>query len=46
MAANKVETAFRLSSGVNKDIIKNLKCQHYQQQQHQKNTKQLQQNIK
>ena len=46
MAANKVETAFRLSSGVNKDIIKNLKCQHHQQQQHQKNTKQLQQNIK
>ena len=46
MAANNVKTAFRLSSGVNQDFIRNLIWQHQQQQQHQKNIKQQQQNIK
>ena len=46
MAANNVKTAFRLSSGVNEDFIRNLIWQHQQQQQHQKNIKQQQQNIK
>ena len=46
MAANNVKTAFRLPSGVNEDFIRNLIWQHQQQQQHQKNIKQQQQNIK
>ena len=46
MAANNVKTAFRLSSRVNQDFIRNLIWQHQQQQQHQKNIKQQQQNIK
>ena len=33
MAADNVETAFRLPSGVNKDFITNLVWQHQQQQQ-------------
>ena len=33
MAANKVETAIRLPSGVNKDFMRNLLWQHLQQQQ-------------
>ena len=33
MAANKVETTFRLSSGVNEDFLRNLLWQHLQQQQ-------------
>ena len=33
MAANKVETAFRLPSGVNEDFIRNLLWQLLQQQQ-------------
>ena len=33
MAANKVETAFRLPSGVNEDFIRNLSWQHLQKQQ-------------
>ena len=46
MAANNVKTVFRLPSRVNKDFIRNLIWQHHQQQQHQKNIKQQQQNIK
>ena len=41
-----MKTAFRLPSGVNEDVIKNLIWQHRQQQQHQKNVNQQQQNIK
>ena len=46
MAANNVKTAFRLSSGVNKNFIKNLIWQYQEQQQQQKNINQKQQNIK
>ena len=46
MAVNNVKTAFRLPSGVNEDIIRNLIWQHHHQQQHQKNIKQQQENIK
>ena len=47
MVADIVQTAFRLSIGVNKDFITNLIWQHHQQQQHQKNNiNQQQQNIK
>ena len=35
MAANKVEAAFRLPSGVNEDFIRNVLWQHLQQQQQQ-----------
>ena len=46
MAADNVETAFRLPGGVNEDFIKNLLWQHHQQQQRQENIKQKrQQNI-
>ena len=43
MAANNVETAFRLPRGANKDFIRNLLWQHQQQQQQQENVKQRQQ---
>ena len=43
MAANNVKTAFRPPSRVNEDFIRNLICQHHQQQ-HQ-NINQQQQNI-
>ena len=33
MAANKVEAAFRLPSGVNKDVVRNLLWQYLEQQQ-------------
>ena len=46
MAANNVKTAFHLSDGVNEDFIRSLIWQLQQQQQHQKNVKQQQQNIK
>ena len=46
MAANNVKTAFRQSSGVNKDFIKNLIWPYQEQQQQQKNINQKQQNIK
>ena len=41
MAANKVETAFRLPSGINGDFIRNLLWQHLQQQQQQENINQF-----
>ena len=41
MAANKVETAFRLPSGINEDFIRNLLWQHLQQQQQQENINQF-----
>ena len=43
MAADKVKTAFRLSSGVNEVFIRNLIWQLHQQQQHQKVINQQQQ---
>ena len=49
MATDKVKTAFRLSSWVNNDVIRNLIWQHRKQQQHQgiiNNNNQQQQNIK
>ena len=46
MAVDSLKTAFHLPSGVNEDFIRNLIWQHHQQQQHQKNIKQQQQNIK
>ena len=33
MAANKVEAAFRLPSGANKDVVRNLLWQYLEQQQ-------------
>ena len=44
MAANNVETAFCLPSGINKDFMRNLLWPHYQQQQ-QENINQRQQQI-
>ena len=41
MAANKVEIAFRLPSGIKADLIRNLLCQHLQQQQQQENINQF-----
>ena len=46
MVADNVKTAFRLPSGVDKDLIRNLIWQLHQQQQHQKNINQQHQNIK
>ena len=40
MVADNVKTVFRLPSGVNKDLIRNLIWQLHQQQQHQKNINQ------
>ena len=47
IAANNVETAFRLPNEINEDFIRNLIWQHQQQQQQQENVNQKQQqNIK
>ena len=43
MAADSVETAFRLPTGINEDFIRNLIWQHQQQQQQQENINQQQQ---
>ena len=43
MAADNVETAFCLPSGVNEDFARNLKWQHNQQQQNQENINQQKQ---
>ena len=45
MAANNVETVFRLPSGVNEEFIRNLLWQHQQQQHQQENNQQQQRNI-
>ena len=45
MVADNVKTAFRLPSGINEDLIRNLVWQHQQQQQHENINQQQQQNI-
>ena len=45
MVADNVKTVFRLPSGINEDLIRNLVWQHQQQQQHKNINQQQQQNI-